>query len=478
MKSTSWTLVALLAATAAGSGGYFEGRDGSLRQWLEQRLAAAGPTKAPAGAAGDDPVVYYRDPDGKPAYSLGPRRSTDGRNFVAVHASEEAAGPTAPAEPAAKAGGEKRVLFYRNPMGLPDTSPTPKQDSMGMDYIPVYEGGDDDGVTVKIAPGKLQRTGVRSEPAQRRTLLVAVRAPGAIQVDERGLSIVSVRSESFIQSVEPVTTGDRVAKGQPLLRVYSPDVSAAAAQFLSAVNESGGRATPSVEGARQRLENLAVPAEAMAEIIRTRKVPLSVAWTAPRAGIILERTAVEGMRAMPGEALFRLADVSTVWALIDIAERDLPLVAVGQSVTVRPRGFLDRAFTGRISLIYPQINKETRTARVRVELANPDGILRPDMYVEAEIATGSEAPVVAVPASALIDSGARQIVILDRGEGRFEPRPVTIGRRSRDDVEIREGVAEGDKVVVGANFLIDAESNLKAALRGLSRDGGQERQVQ
>ena len=430
MRPTSWILIVFAAMTAGG--GYYEGRDGTVRHWLERETGRPSPTKA-------EVVQVSVDPE-----------------------------PT----------GDKRILFYRNPMGLPDTSPTPKKDSMGMDYIPVFAGGDGDGDTIKIAPGKLQRSGVRSEVAERRALAVPVRAPGTIQVDERGLSIVSVRTESFIQSVEPVTTGDRVARGQPLLHVYSPDVSAAAAQFLSAVNESGGRTTPSVEGARQRLENLAMPAETILEIVRTRKVPLSIAWTAPRGGIVLERAAVDGMRAMPGDALFRLADVSTVWAVIDLAERDLPLVAVGQSVAVRARGFPDRPFAGRISLIYPQIDKETRTARVRVELANPDGMLRPGMYVEAEVETGSEAAVVAVPASAVIDSGARQVVILDKGEGRFEPRPVKLGRRGQDLVEIREGVSEGERVVVGANFLIDAESNLQAALHGLSQSGPQQGQPQ
>nr|WP_282640799.1 efflux RND transporter periplasmic adaptor subunit [Xanthobacter autotrophicus] len=127
-----------------------------------------------------------------------------------------------------------------------------------------------------------------------------------------------------------------------------------------------------------------------------------------------------------------------------------------------------RIFAGKVAMIYPQVNKETRTTRVRVELANPDGILRPDMYVDADIATGAAASVVTVPASAVIDSGTRQVVIVDKGEGRFESRPVKLGRRDTDYVEIRDGVAAGDKVVVAANFLIDAESNLKAALSGLN----------
>ncbi len=292
-----------------------------------------------------------------------------------------------------------------------------------------------------------------------------MRASGTIQLDERRISVVATRSDAFIEKVSNITTGDTVAKGQDLVRLYSPDITTAGAQYVTELSDPERRSV--LGGARQRLENLGAPADLIKEIERTRKVPLAVTWTASQDGIVLERNAVDGMKAEPGDVLFRIADVSTVWALADIPERDLPRIAPGQNVAVRVRGFDDRTFAGKVSLIYPQVNKETRTTRVRVELANPDGILRPDMYVDAEIATGTERPVTAVPASAVIDSGTRQVVLIDLGEGRFEPRVVTVGRRGTDYVEIREGIAPGTNVVVAANFLIDAESNLKAALRGL-----------
>ncbi len=180
------------------------------------------------------------------------------------------------------------------------------------------------------------------------------------------------------------------------------------------------------------------------------------------------------MRAAPGDMLFRIADHNVVWVVADVAERDLALIAVGQEVDVRPRAYPGRPFHGRITLIYPHMNAETRTGRVRVELQNPDGLLRPDMYADVEIATGTVAPVLTVADSAVIDSGARQVVLIDKGEGRFEPRPVKLGRRGDGRAEIREGVSEGDRVVVAANFLIDAESNLKAALNSI--DAGEKPQ--
>jgi Cu(I)/Ag(I) efflux system membrane fusion protein len=177
------------------------------------------------------------------------------------------------------------------------------------------------------------------------------------------------------------------------------------------------------------------------------------------------------MRANPGDVLFRIADISVVWALVDVAERDLGNITVGQPVTIRARSFPGRTFSGTIAVIYPQVNRDTRTARVRIELGNPDSALLPDMYVDAEIDTADSAPVLAVPDSSMLDTGSRQAVLVDKGEGRYEPRQVKLGRRGGGYIEVREGVAEGDAVVTSANFLIDAESNLKAALKSFGEAG-------
>jgi len=174
------------------------------------------------------------------------------------------------------------------------------------------------------------------------------------------------------------------------------------------------------------------------------------------------------MKAAAGDTLFRIGDVSTMWVLADVPERDLASVRVGQPVTVRLRSAPGRAFAGKVAVIYPQVNPDTRATRVRIELPNPDGALLPDMYADVEIATGDAKPVVAVSDDAVIDTGERQVVLLDRGEGRFEPRPVKVGVRGEGYTEIRDGVAAGDRVVTAANFLIDAESNLKAALQSLA----------
>ncbi|MBR3192590.1 efflux RND transporter periplasmic adaptor subunit, partial [Bosea sp. (in: a-proteobacteria)] len=324
--------------------------------------------------------------------------------------------------------------------------------------------GNEDGV-IKLSPGRIQRSGVRSEPVRRQNIVQTIHVPGVVQLDERRISVVATRSDAFIQEVAPVTTGDRVAKGDRLVRIYSPEITAAGAQFVSELN-AAGRGVPE-GGARQRLENLGVQPEIVAEIERTRKVPLTIVWSAPRDGIVLERNVVDGMRMASGDSLFRLADVSMIWVLADVPEGDLAAIRIGAPAIIRLRGRPGTEFAGKVGLIYPQVAEATRTTKVRIEIDNRAGMLLPNMYADVEIGSGEAGPVLAVPDSAVIDTGTRRVVILDRGEGRFEPREVRLGQRGDGMVAISDGVSEGDRVVVSANFLIDAESNLKAALSGL-----------
>ena len=380
----------------------------------------------PSRPSANRPPIYYQDPDGKPDYSpiSEEDRRTDAtiarfRRMMTSHADKTSAPATA------SSAANRKIKYYRNPMGLPDTSSVPKKDSMGMDYVAVFDGDDPDDGTVKLSPGKIQRSGVKSEPAARRTIRTVIRAPGTIQLDERRVSVIAMRSESFVLNVANVTTGSHVVKGQPLMEIYSPAIASAAAEYIATITSKTTAGDGLYgRGSRQRLINLDVPDAAIAAIEKTRNVPTSVEWDSPRDGIVLERGAIEGMRVQPGGVLFRIADHSVVWALIDIAERDLGAISLGQSATVRARSFPGRDFTGKIEVVYPEINKETRTARLRVELPNPEELLLHDMYVDAEIAIGSGAPVLTVPESAVMDSGSRQAVFVDKGR-----RPPGASRR-------------------------------------------------
>ncbi|UVC13213.1 efflux RND transporter periplasmic adaptor subunit [Mesorhizobium onobrychidis] len=475
-RFASFLTLAVLAA-GAGAGGYSAGQhDLSVLDVVHMIETAIGhpPSAEPIPTTADPvpfgPIIYYRHPDGDPAYSSTPKRTEDGRDFVAVLASEDVSFEV---RPEMKAGGGaaaapsgRKILYYRNPMGLPDTSPTPKKDSMGMDYIPVFEGEADDGSTVKVSAGRLQRTGVKTVLATKSAVVRPVRVPGTVTLDERRVTLVSTRTEAFIEEVADITTGEAIEKGSPLVRLYAREIAQAGA--LYAADLKGGSDRNAAAGSLQRLENLGVPAEAIAEIEKTRKVPISVTLMAPRNGVVLERMAVDGMMAEAGQTLFRIADVSTLWVMADVAEYELSSVRIGDKATVRIRSLPGNVFEGKVGLIYPEIQGQTRTARIRIELPNPEGLLLANMYAEVEIATGGTDPVVTVPDNAVIDTGDRQVVIVDKGEGRFEPRDVKIGMRGDGMAEIMEGLAEGEKVVVSANFLIDAESNLKAALSALT----------
>jgi Cu(I)/Ag(I) efflux system membrane fusion protein len=424
-------------------------------------------------------VLYWKDPDGKADFSPAPTRTVDGRDYLPVYEEEE---PALAGQDRGKPKGKGKILYYRNPMGLADTSPVPKKDSMGMDYIPVYEGDQDDSNAVKVSPGKLQRTGVRTELVSKVPIIQVIKAPGAVAFDEKRLSVVAMRFDGFINKVAPVTTGTQVKKGDPLMGVFGQDLLNASVQII--VEEvTGWRGPENAEatasagrrdlrsravGARRRLDNLQVPPGVIEEIKRTRRVPDEIIWAAPQDGIVIERKAVDGQAFKAGDVLFRIADHAVVWVMVDVPEGDIAAVKPGQAASVRVRAYPGRVFNGTVAVMYPNLAKETRTARVRIELANPDLALLPDMYGDVEIATGSQEAVVTVPASAVIDSGHRQVVVLDLGEGRFEPKDVKLGRRGSGYVEILEGVQEGNRVVVDGNFLIDAESNLSSALKALT----------
>ena len=471
------TVAAVLAAAGAG---LWAGQSGLLK--LHEMPVPKTETTKPAPQG---PVIYYRDPTGKPLYSATPTTTPSGEPYIPVYASEDsvAAASSPPVQAPPDPG--RKIIHYRNPMGLPDISPVPKKDSMGMDYIPVYAGEVEDSNTVKVSPEKIQRSGVRTEPVTKRQIGRDVHAPGVVQLDEQRVSVVAPRFEGYIEKVGPVTSGTHVKKGQPLMTVFGQELLNQAARLLveqdygpsndEAASPRSLRAQPAgVVGARRRLLNLGAPEGFVDEVKRTGKVPDTIIWPAPRDGVVLERNAVDGQGFKAGDVLFRIADHSVVWVMADVAEGDLGRLRPGQAVKITSRAHPGRVFPGKVSVVYPHLMKETRTVRVRIELPNPDLALLPDMYADVDIATAGSEPVVAVPESAVIDSGSRQAVIVDVGDGRFAPRQVQLGNRGDGYVEIESGVKEGETVVVNGNFLIDSESNLQSALKGLTAASGKE----
>ncbi len=382
-------------------------------------------------------------------------------------------GAAAPAGPAGN-----KLLYYRNPMGLPDTSPTPKKDSMGMDYIPVYEGEEESGSAIKVSSERVQQLGVRVARVERRAVDSVVRASGRIEVDERRLVNVTAKFEGYIESLHVNATGQAVSRGAPLFDAYSPELLAAqreyvvAMQGLAQLKNADAQALAGMQrladSALARLRLWDVSDAEIARLAASGEARRTLGFRAPASGTVLERKAVQGMRFMPGEVLFQIADLSGVWLIADVAEQDIGRIALGTPARVRLEAYPGEVFDGLVAFVYPTLRAETRSAQVRIELPNPDGRLKPAMFAQVELPVGAAAGAqLVVPNSAVIDSGARRVVIVDLGAGRFEPREVQIGSRGDEFTVVTEGVADGESVVVAANFLLDAESNLRAALAGL-----------
>ena len=397
---------------------------------------------------------------------------------AAVPASGAAAAATAPAAVAA-AGAKRRVLYYRNPMGLPDTSPVPKKDPMGMDYIAVYADDDENRVPgaslVNLSLDKVQKLGVRTEAVALRDLKNTVRAVATVQANERLLHTVTPKFDGWIQKLHVNTTGQAVRTGEPLMDVYSPDLIAAQQEYLiarsGAQTLAGGSAEVQasmqrlVDSAMQRLRNWDISETELQRLEQDGKARQHLTLRSPANGVVLDKPSVQGKRFTAGEVLYQIADLSSVWLLADVFERDLSYVRVGQSVQVTVDAYPEKSFAGKLTFVYPTLNNETRTAKARIELANPQALLKPSMHARAEFnSTYAAKPSLTVPDSAVLDTGTRQLILVQRGEGRFEPRPVKLGARGDGYVEVLQGAKAGEHVVVSANFLIDAESNLKAAL--------------
>jgi len=430
--------------------------------------------------------LYYQDPDGKPLYAAAPKKTADGKDYRPVYDDV----PNSPTEvppsggieptpqqagmpaPAGKPADRGRVLYYRNPMGLPDTSPAPKKDPMGMDYIPVHENeneaADASAAFVTVSPGRMQVLGVRTAPVERRPALTrTVRATGSLQFDERRMAVVSTRVGGWVERLAVGATGDPVRRGQVMADIYSPDLVAAEEEYLVASRMGGPMAAASV----QRLRALGVPDDEIARLRRMGKAGQRIPVLAPADGIVTEKMVVQGTRVGPDQPLYRTASLSPMWLIAEVQEQDLGAMRPGQHAKAAFVAFAGRSFDGVVDFVYPSLSPETRTGRVRVVMPNADGVLRAGMFANVEVEAPARAgtgPALAIPSSAVLDSGTRQAVLVDRGEGRFEPRQVRVGAQGDGETEILDGVQAGERVVVGANFLIDAESNLRSALQAFT----------
>ncbi len=331
-------------------------------------------------------------------------------------------------------------------------------------------------VPIELSPDRVQLIGVRTAAAISEALVPELRTVGFVAADESRLARVHARFSGWIESLAVATTGEKVRRGQVLAGLFNLELLPAQQEFLAAQRWSsstpggaGGTAlsqtSPLEQSARTRLELFGLSPAEIASITKTGKATRTVAVTAPIAGYVMQKNAVQGTYVQPGTELFEIADLSRVWVLADIYEYEMGRVSVGQAARVEVAAYPKEPFAGKVDFVYPTVDPSTRTLRVRVELENKDLKLRPGMYgdVVLELATASG---VVVPVEALVDTGDHQYVFLAKEGGRFEPRSVKAGVRSGDKVQLLEGVSAGETVVTTSNFLIDSESRLRAAIEG------------
>lgn len=372
---------------------------------------------------------------------------------------------------------ERRIKYWVAPMDPTYIRDEPGKSPMGMDLVPVYEDQATGGSIITVDPVTVQNMGVRTEPVKRRDLSRTIRTVGLVGYEESSQYTLNSKVDGWIEKLYVAETGAQVKKGQPLLEIYSPELVSAQQEYLLALSSSEKLVKSSVtsiaEGAqrlldasRRRLKLWDISDRQIAALEKNRTVLKTMTLYAPYNGIVTMKSATEGMFTKAGSMLFELADISNVWVYADIYEYELPWVRVGQQATVHLPYAHERHINGQISMIYPYVEPKTRTVKARIELDNPVLQLRPDMYVNVAIQAETVRQVLTVPVEAVLNSGEVQTVFVALDGGKFEPRQVKTGIQDKDGlIEIREGLFDGEQVVVSAQFMLDSESKLREAIR-------------
>lgn len=426
-----------------------------------------------SGNSAADEVLFYRHPMDPTITSPVMQKDDMGMDYIAVYA-EEAAAPTA----------EREVLFYRHPMDPTITSTVMSKDDMGMDYVAVYAEdaakpvakSRGTGLEIRIDPVVVQNMNVQSVEVVRRDLGHPIRTVGYLEYDQERMVSVTTRFSGWIETVYVNYVGEAVKKGQPLFEVYSPELVQTQQELLSAVQYAGrfdheshemqGRANALVDAARTRLGYWDISAEQIAEIERSGEILRTLKVTAPTSGVVMKRMdGLEGMAVTPGMATFHIADLSTLWLSVEVFENQVAWIKPGTAADVTFAYFPDENFAGTVRFIEPEFSEKTRTLRVKLGVPNRRGKLRSGMFATVVFNPVATRLALTVPSLAVLRTGERSVIVTDLGGGVFLPREVSLGHEGEGFVEVLEGLSEGDRVVVSAQFLIDSEANLQATIR-------------
>ena len=375
------------------------------------------------------------------------------------------------------AGKDRKILYWQAPMDPTEIYDKPGKSKMGMDLVPVYADQISSGSRVKIDPVTVQNMGVRTAPVERVNFTRTIRTVGNVDYNEENIYVVSSKVSGWIEKLIVNYTGQQVRKGQTLLDIYSPDLVTTQQEYLLALKnrELVGNskyasiregAESMVNSSRQRLAYWDIPEAEIKRLETTGEVHKTLALESPANGIILHKNAEEGMHIKEGMSLYRIADLSTIWVYASIYDNEVPWVRTGQKADMDLSYAPGKTLEGKVSYIYPYLDEKARDVRVRIVFPNPELKLKPGMYANVRIHTAPIMNALVVPSEAVIRSGQRNVVFIDRGEGLFEPREVVIGEESEDGkLRIISGLLGNEKVVTSAQFLLDSESRLQEAIQ-------------
>ncbi|HXQ20473.1 MAG TPA: efflux RND transporter periplasmic adaptor subunit [Candidatus Acidoferrales bacterium] len=396
---------------------------------------------------------------------------------LAQHVHEPAAAP------AAAPTGERKILYWYDPMhpqyrsDKPGTAP-----DCGMDLVPKY--ADTDAATadvpadaVRISPLKQQLTGIRTAPVVRRTLIKDIRTVGIVQPDERRIRKIHAKFPGWVDKLFVGFTGQPVQAGDPTIAIYSPELVSTQTEYLlawrgeqqlqgSPFPEAARNAQTLLDATRRRLLLWDITPQQIRQLEESGKPQTAVTLHSPASGYVTVKGVYQGLYVTPEMELYTVTDLSRVWVMIDVYEYEMPFVRAGTPVNLTLRSQPGQTMTGTVAYVDPYLDNQSRTNKVRVEVDNADLRLKPQMYASAEIHAVLDDRL-AVPKDAVLDSGTKQVVFVAAGDGYFQPRDVRLGQRAEDYVEVLDGVKEGEQVVVAANFMVDSESQLKAALESI-----------
>ena len=391
-------------------------------------------------------------------------------------------------EPAEASSGERKILYWQAPMDPTFISDKPGQSPMGMDLIPVYEDHviTDAAGTVRIDPVFVQNIGVQSTEITRTDIPFTIRTIGHLTYDDSQVVLVNTKYEGWIEQVHVNYIGEPVTQGQPLFDIYSPQLVTTQKEYLQALDyatrmaESGypdieERAHALLVSSLERLKYWDVSDEQISQLEQSHELRRTLSVTAPVSGLIVEKMnqTLVGMYVNAGMNLYKIVDLSSIWVEVEIFEHQVPWLKIGQRAVVELPYAPGEQYVGRVRYLYPYFDKSTRTMKVSLELPSPGQKLRANMYANVTFEVPSAEGVLAVPEEAVIHSGLRNIVVLDRGNGTFQVREVVLGVNGNGLWEVKEGVSEGERIVISAQFLIDSESSLQEAIQKMISGSGE-----